>query len=328
MIERRFVRPEDLAELVGAVYGSARRVAALERLAGGSKKGVYRLALDDGATAVLYVWSDAENYWPAGAPVAGPFAEASGFDLFEAATSTLDSIGVRTPEVVFADNTGRYLPADLALVEDLRGGTLEQLIARSPGDAAGALDELGHALAAMSRHTGPRIGKVAHAGRDGDDRAAVRVVLERALDHLSASAARVPEIAVARGRISDHLMTLAAAVSPRREYAVIHGELGPDHVLIDGDGRPVLIDIEGLMYFDVEWEHAFARMRFRSDYGPLRVPGLDEDRLRLYDLAQSLSLVEGPLRIADGDFPDRRFMLDLAAYHTTEVLRMSSSACF
>jgi hypothetical protein len=40
----------------------------------------------------------------------------------------------------------------------------------------------------------------------------------------------------------------------------------------------------------------------------------------LYRLAQSLSLIEGPLRIADGDFPDRDVMVSIAEWHTKEVL--------
>jgi hypothetical protein len=46
-------------------------------------------------------------------------------------------------------------------------------------------------------------------------------------------------------------------------------------------------------------------MRFDQDY-PLLQPGdLDRDRLRLYQLAMHLSLVAGPLRLIDGDYPDR-----------------------
>ncbi|MFD6080789.1 hypothetical protein ACFWG5_35005 [Streptomyces hydrogenans] len=44
---------------------------------------------------------------------------------------------------------------------------------------------------------------------------------------------------------------------PREKSAVAHGELGPGYVLVDAVGAPVLIDLEGLMYFDVEWEHVF-----------------------------------------------------------------------
>ena len=85
----------------------------------------------------------------------------------------------------------------------------------------------------------------------------------------------------------------------------MHGELGPDHVLLDSAGDPVIIDIEGLTYFDAEWEHAFLRLRFDSDYVRLTPPAMDEARVAFYDLAQRISLVQGPLQIAATDYPDR-----------------------
>jgi hypothetical protein len=129
-------------------------------------------------------------------------------------------------------------------------------------------------------------------------------------------------VAAARGRLDDALREAAAAVPPRAGYSLIHGELGPDHVLVDDAGRPVLIDIEGLMFFDVEWEHAFLRIRFGPQYARLRAGGLDDRRGRLYDLAMRLSLVAGPLRLLDGDFPDRAFMTGIVEHNLREALAL------
>ena len=109
-------------------------------------------------------------------------------------------------------------------------------------------------------------------------------------------------------------------MQPRADYRLIHGELGPDHVLIDERGEPVLIDIEGLMFFDVEWEHVFLRLRFGERYRSLGEDGLDEERLRFYRLAMHLSLIAGPLRLLDGDFPDREPMLRIAEYNIGRAL--------
>lgn len=61
---------ERLAGAARAALGGGRRLEAVERLAGGSKKGVYRLVMDDASTAVAYVWDDGENYWPFGGRLA------------------------------------------------------------------------------------------------------------------------------------------------------------------------------------------------------------------------------------------------------------------
>ncbi|WP_235854735.1 phosphotransferase family protein [Nonomuraea aridisoli] len=156
--------------------------------------------------------------------------------------------------------------------------------------------------------------------RSADATPASQTVLRWALRELAEAASRVEPIGEIRGRLEDDLRRMAAALPPRETHGLIHGELGPDHVLIDERGEPVLIDLDGAMYFDVEWEHVFLRFRFGPHYDRLRVEGLDEARMRFYRLAQHLSLVAGPLRLLDGDFPDREFMMGIVRHHLAEVL--------
>lgn len=326
MTTRQFMQEEQLSAVVHAAFGSARRLLDVHRLTGGSKKGVYRLGLDDGSSSILYVWNADENYWPeSNTSDSDPFADASGLDLLESAHAALDAAGVRVPKLLLVDRSKTIAAADLALAEDVPGGTLEALIRRDPQAAAVPLRELGAMLQAMQRHRSPALGKVAlvAAGTAPQDRRAEQVALERALLHLAAVAGRVPALAEIHDRIADRLRELARRVTPRASYSLIHGELGADHVMLDAAGRPVIIDIEGVMYFDAEWEHAFTEMRLGAAYADLDARfDLDPARTGLYVLAQSLSLIEGPLRIADTDFPGRAFMLEIAAGHTKKVLQL------
>jgi aminoglycoside phosphotransferase (APT) family kinase protein len=318
---------EQLAGAARAALGGRRRLEAVERVAGGSKKGVYRLVMDDATTAIAYLWDDAENYWPTAEgddDLTDPFSPGLGLDLFQAAHARLDALGVRVPAIRLVDRDGAHCPADLAIVEDLQGENLEELLARSPGAAAPVMDRLAESLGAMRGHRAPAYGKVAVVDGGGTSRgtSCEGVVLDRALRDLAEAASRDPRVAAARDRLEERLLGLAAAVRPRAEYAVVHGELGPDHVLVDADGNPVAIDIEGSMYFDVEWEHVFLQIRLHDAYQPLRVGGLDEDRLALYMLAQRLSLTAGPLRLLDGEFPDRVFMAGIAEHNLKQALKL------
>jgi aminoglycoside phosphotransferase (APT) family kinase protein len=312
-----------------AALGGGRRLEAVERVAGGSKKGVYRLVMDDATTAVAYLWDEAENYWPAAEgddDLTDPFSPGLGLDLFEAAHARLDALGVRVPVIRLVDRAGGHCASDVVVVEDIPGENLEHLLTRDPRAAGPAMRRLGEALAAMRCHRAPRYGKVAVVDGGGTScgTSCEGVVLERALRDLAEAASRDPRIAAARDRLEERLTDLAAAVRPRAEYVVVHGELGPDHVLVDADGNPVMIDIEGSMYFDVEWEHVFLRIRLGDAYRALAlaVDDLDEDRLALYMLAQRLSLTAGPLRLLDGDFPDRAFMAGIAEYNLKEALKL------
>lgn len=320
---RAFLRPDDLRDLVADQFGTDRRLAALDRLTGGSKKGVYRLGLDDRTTVIVYVWAAGENFWPP-APVVpdDPFTDASGAELFAAGYAALTAAGVRTPRLLMLDRDGRYHPADLALVEDVGGTTLETLMEQDPAAAARPLSTLGDALRRMHSTRGSSYGKIAaiDRGEAPQARRTEDVIQDRALGHLDAAAARDARLAAARERIGDHVRRLRGAVTARQEYGLIHGELGPDHVLVTPAGEPAMIDIEGLTFFDVEWEHAWLRMRFGDAYPALHPVELDAHRLEFYRYAQVLSLIEGPLRIAGTDFPGRQWMLDLAEWNITKAL--------
>ncbi|MFG3049956.1 phosphotransferase family protein [Kitasatospora sp. NPDC048239] len=324
---REAVGREQLTGVARAAFGAGRGLAGVSRLRGGSRKGVYRLAFDDGSSAIAYIWDDAENYWPGASAdgagsLADPLAHASGVELFESAHRRLAAVGVRTPRVHLVDRSGSHYPADVAVVEDVPGEHLEALLERDPPAAEATLARLAEALDVLRGQTGPGFGKLAHVDRGGVSRggSCERLVLDRALADLAEAAARDARVATARGRLEEQLHVRAEAVRPRARYGLVHGELGPDHVLVDQAGEPVLIDIEGLMYFDVEWEHAFLRIRFGDHYHRLPSAGLDERRLALYALAMRLSLVAGPLRLLDGDFPHREAMAAIAEYNLREAL--------
>lgn len=319
-VARKPLKPEDLAPLARAALGPTRTLTAVTRLRGGSKKGVYRLTFDDTTTAVAYVWSPDEDYWDQPDPdPRDPFSHASGLDLFTASHDRLAAAGVRTPRLLHADPA-----AQAAVVEDLPGDSLEEALHRAPDAARPALEQLAEALDTLRGCASARYGKVALIDNGGSSHgtSCAQLVTDRALADIAETAVRDPRIATARDRLEEAVRSLAAEVSHRAEHSLVHGELGPDHVLLDAEGRPALIDIEGLMYFDAEWEHAFLRQRFGPHYDTLRAPGLEEHRLRLYRLAMHLNLVAGPLRLLEGDFPNPGPMRAIAEYNLVRVLEL------
>jgi hypothetical protein len=326
--ERGFADVESMRPVVHAAFGSSRSLLRVERLAHGSKKGAYRLTMDDGTTSLVYVWDGSEDYWqgvlPEGADdPADPFSHASGLALFEAAARRLASAGVRCPELLLADQSRTLYPADIAIVEDVAGGSLEALLENDPTAAGRPLSVVAGWLAAMSAVRSPSPGKVAFidAGGRPPVTACEKIMLDRALAQLTEIAGRDRRAAGARGGLEQVLHALADPIEPRAAAALVHGELGPDHVLVDHRGEPVLIDIEGAMYFDVEVEHVWMRMRFGEHYAKLRRSGLDEDRLRFYQLCMHLDLVAGPLRIADTSHPERDWFRSLAEHHLQRALK-------
>ncbi|MEV6495971.1 phosphotransferase family protein [Streptomyces prunicolor] len=330
---RKTLTRTDLAPFAHAIGHTLNDVT---RLRGGSKKGVYRLTFQDRSTAVAYVWSPDEDLWDAGpGDPRDPFSHASGLTLFTAAANRLAAAGVRAPRLLHADPTHTHLPADVAIVEDLPGGTLEDLLNGAPAAVPkakakeDALERMAALLDTLHSCTGPSFGKVAVVDNGGSSYggSCAAAVVERALSDLGELPARDPRAAAAHPQLADGIRMLAAQVQPRTEPpTLIHGELGPDHVRVTPDGDLALIDIEGLMYFDVEWEHVFLRLRFGHHYDALRTEGteaLDANRLSLYRLAMHLSLVAGPLRLLDvGDFHDPEFMRGIAEHNLQQALSL------
>ncbi len=325
----RRVTREDLAGATAAALGSRRRLEGVARLAGGTTKGVYRLTMEDGATVIAYLWEESQNYWPQ-APnendVADPFSPGNSIDLFATAHSRLASLGLRVPDIYLLDRDRAYYPADIAILEDFPGEDLLAFWERDPAAAEPTLARLREGLAAMRDYRGRAPGKVSFVDAGGTPRwpTCEEAVLALGLRCVAEATERDRRIAGNRERLKDRLGELAAKVQRRSEYSVVHGELGLDHILVDADGNPVIIDIEDLMYFDVEWEHVHMQVRLGRDWAAtVGVDDLDQDRLALYMLAQRLFLVAGPLRLLDGDFPDRAFMRSIIEHNLSHALALS-----
>lgn len=304
---RKFLTRDDLIDPVRAAFGSDRRPRDVTRLQGGTSKGVYRITLDDGSTTMAYRWHPEESFWPArSGPDNGPFGADVGRAAFVERNRLLTGLGVRVPKLIHVASS-----TDLALVEDLPGGTLEALLERDVAQGHAALEHLASMLRIMHSHT---------ATVSVSEPPPEQFITERGRRSLAVAAARVPRIAAVQDRLAEELSARSAAVTPRGHTGLIHGELGPDHVLLDSTGGPALIDIEATMFFDVEWEHAFLELRFGDCYPLLRTVPLDPARMQLSRLVQYLSLVAGPLTLLDGDFPNREGMLDIVAWNTERVL--------
>lgn len=129
--------------------GAACRIVGVDRLRGGSKKGVYRIRLKGAETASVIVcrWADGENFWPGAAEDdrKDPFAPASGLVPFRAARHRLEEIGARVPHLLLADHTKQRYAADIAVVEDIPGGTLEALFGPCPARSRPATPRSLHA---------------------------------------------------------------------------------------------------------------------------------------------------------------------------------------
>ncbi|WP_336785346.1 phosphotransferase family protein [Paenibacillus sp. MMO-177] len=317
---------QDLENYLNRAVLAERKVKTVNRLHGGAQKAVYKVSCDDGFTCILYVWDPSENFILRDDTIESrlkTLGASFGAELFEYNHKYMSQLGVSLPNVLCVDRTKSSYPFDFAIVEDVGNMDLPNYILNYPESKKEVLEKLNDMLIKMHTHTTGSYGQLNKAADIVNQSSTLEeVVLDHSLQDLEYLSENVASIRKNKDRLTEVLYSLYDAVPPRKEYGLIHGELGPDHVFVRSNGEPVLIDIEGVKFFDIEYEHSFMEFRFLDDYNNLRNDNLDAHRLRFYKLHLHMSYASGPLRvIQQGDFPNIAFMRDIADYNLKSTLR-------
>jgi aminoglycoside phosphotransferase (APT) family kinase protein len=288
--------------------------ADASRLGGGTSKGVYRVCGPDSRSVIVYRWHPDEDRWPADdEPEGKAAASAEGRQRFLAAHRELASIGLRVPAIHAEQVHDAEVEGDLAVVEDLGDRMLAAVLEQGAGERDRMID--GFAVMVQRLHSRQRSRPGALGSSDADGPwAAFHEEIVRVAERDLVTAQDHPVLRSILSRLRELLADLAQRIRPRERWSLLHGELGPDHVLVPPDGRPCMIDIEGMRYGDVEWEHAYLALRFGPWYERFREVDLDPVRLELYTLTHRLSLVAGPMRLLGEIGPDATFE-DIVAHN-------------
>ncbi|MBD3922060.1 aminoglycoside phosphotransferase family protein [Paenibacillus sp. PR3] len=309
------------------VFGTGYLVTDIARIHGGAQKVVYKIDCRNGFACVLYVWDLSRNYFreeimnDSGSVFQGSY----GGGLFAMNNRCFRQHGIRTP-ALYDLNEGRDRhPFDFALVEYIKGQKAEAYFQHEDPKVR---DELFHRVGSMLSNM-HAIERNHHGNADSNDESNDRPCFEVQRKHAEKALAYASEhMAGVRENYSvllDKLYELEAGIEPRDRYSFIHGELGPDHILIDHEHmQPYLIDIEGAGFFDLEHEHSFLELRFGDFYRYLRNTELDDRRMIFYRYAHHLSLISGGLKLLYRQFPDQQFAKSLAEYHARRAIQMAS----
>ncbi|MDT9725384.1 aminoglycoside phosphotransferase family protein [Xylanibacillus composti] len=310
---------KDLQTYVKNVLGSSYEVKQATRLHGGAQKVIWKVDATNGFSCVLYVWELAENYFEEDIVRGGIHAQTYGSEPFRRAHDEMGKLGVRVPVLYDLNQERDKYPFDYALVEYIEGRKAESYMQHADKRVQ---DDVFERLGAMVQHMHTRERK--EYGVPGLEAKAAdchHILLENARIQLSYLIEHEDTIREHRNKLLDVLAELASNIRPRRRYGWIHGELGPDHVLVNDLLEPCLIDIEGAQYFDIEHEHAFLQLRFGEHYRYFSTDRLDPDRMRFYRFHHHISLTSGGLKLLHRGFPDQAFAERLAAYHAACLLQ-------
>ncbi|GFN34148.1 hypothetical protein PCURB6_44080 [Paenibacillus curdlanolyticus] len=233
--------------------------------------------------------------------------------------------GIQTPALYDLNNDRSRYPFDIALVEYIQG---QKVKAYFQHEDIKVQDELFQRIGSMlsNMHAIQRD----YYGNVGEDRSNDRPCYEAQRKHaeqaLSYASEYMGDVRDNYSRLLDNLYELEAEIEPRSRNGFIHGELGPNHILINDKMQAYLIDIEGAGFYDLEHEHSFLELRFGEWYRYLSQDKLDPNRMGFYRYCHHLSLMSGGLKLLHRHFPDQQFAKGLAEYHARcaiQIIRKS-----
>jgi aminoglycoside phosphotransferase (APT) family kinase protein len=311
----------EVRRLLAETFGQTCHLERVEVFKAGARKQVYFLDLTlPNMRCAMYIWHDLNNY----------FTEREAFEtqsdtqaplLFNANLALFERLGIRTPNVYrFGQLETGYAFALIEYISAKNFTAFSQ--SASPEARDTVLKRIGSMLLTLNNEQRPFPGTVlAEASlqfvpcSDG--------ILERALLELRVSASHHAVVAQHFERIDTKLRTMSSELQPRTSYRLIHGELGPEHILIAQENdEPCFIDIEGAHFFDVEAEHALLSYRFGLDLYQtyFQRDDLDQDRMRFYRFALLVSFVFAGSRFLAKNFHDQEWAQGLFDHSLEQVL--------
>ncbi|WEK56420.1 MAG: phosphotransferase [Candidatus Cohnella colombiensis] len=295
-------------------FGNSYLVANATKMHGGAQKVVYKIDCINGFSCILYVWDLAANYFQEEIANEDLNARSYGSDLFEVNNRFLTEIGVQTPALYDLNKERSRYTFDYALVEYVNGHKAEDYFHHSdPRVQDQVFERVGHMLTGMHANERQIYGK---PNQISNNRESCHLLqLENAKIQLSYASQHIEGIRANQSKMLEKLYELESQIDPRSRYGFIHGELGPDHILVTDSFEPYLIDIEGAEFFDIEHEHSFLEFRFGDFYRYLKHDNLDTNRILFYRFHHHISLTSGGLKLLHRGFPDQQFAQGLIDHH-------------
>lgn len=312
-----------LQEYVKKVFGNSYSVTKFSKLEGGAQKVVYKLDCTGGFSCILYVWDLTMNYFREEIITDQMHAQSYGSEYFEKNNRYLIEHSIRTPLLYDMNRNRDQYDFDYALVEYIAGDAAEAYFEHSdPGVKEHIFQQIGEMVRTMHRGESVTYGKPDQGQSVSVQKACHLNQLYNGIAQLSYAAEYHEVISKNQGKLLDKLYELESRITPRRRYGFIHGELGPNHIMVTGERlEPCLIDIEGAEFYDIEHEHSFLEMRFGGFYRYLKNEQLDENRMRFYKFHHHLSLVSGGLKLLQRGYPDQQLARAILDCHTEYALQ-------
>lgn len=322
-MDKCFIDFQELSLKAKNVFGPDCIVKNVIRLYGGAQKGTYKIQCANNFLFVLYIWDKKTNYFSRYRNKNDIF-RSTGADLFLYNHKLLSSYNIPVPKLYYIDMTKETYDFDYAFVEYISGKEIEKYMDSSRSEVKhlfASLSEYIKKLHSIKRDFAGTVNAPQRKGFKCEEY--IYSVIEDDMNYLIRNCS---EVALKEEVIRNVYKSLYKNIKPRKEYELIHGELGPNHVYVDEKQKLYFIDIECVKYFDKEYENSFLEFRFGEFYKYLEEENLDRDRMKFYKLANHISCLTGALKLTKEDYYDMEDVYRMISYNLKQV--SSCDSCY
>jgi hypothetical protein len=257
---------------------------SLTEVRAGIGKQVYKINTDSDIF-MLYLW-----HKPYDGTLTENIAEGceylyrDGYDCFLYNTKLLTDIGIKVPAII---NT-RHYEVNYAVVEFFHGKNMDEY-QETGGDIKNISEKITEMMTKMDNHTRSWYGSPLID--NAIDISSEQLMFNYYSHELDIAAGFDKQVKVLQPSIQQVLSTHFNKVNigVKEEYSLVHGELMPPHIFILNNGKIGLVDIEGLKYFDKEFDWAVLDMMYD---GEIKLPSdINSKRLDFYKLCLKIGYI-------------------------------------
>ena len=316
-MEQCLMGKEDLREIMREIFKREYQINSITRIPGGAQKGTYKVECSEQFSCVLYIWDESLSYFKS-VHTKEAFISNSAY-LFEKNYDLLTSYNIRVPKIYHIDLSKTKFPFEYALAQYIEGGELESLMHTSQVDIPLIMRDLKDNIRKLHSIKSSRVGDLKYTrGEDFSCKEYTKQSLDKALMYLFQNYEPVSKL---KRELIDISNQLYNHIKERKDYSLIHFELGPNHVMVDKEGKTYLIDFEGMKYFDLEYEYSFLKLRYGKYYPSLRSMPVDNHRIKYYLLHHHIMAIEGAHQLITKDYYDLADAREMIEYNYGAILR-------
>ena len=300
------------------VFGESYIVEKIDRLYGGAQKGTYKVKCINGFEFVLYIWDERTSYFSKYEDKRDLF-RTRGADLFLSNHRVFENNKVPVQNLYYIDMSKEIYGFDYAFVKYISGKEIEAYMNESEVYVKQLFMALGDSIRKLHMIKRDYAGIIDEPQKE--EFKCEDYILSNVENDMNYLIKNCSEIADNRNELKQSYISLYKNIKPRKEYVLIHGELGPNHVLVDESNDICIIDIECAKYFDKEYENSFLEFRFGDYYKYLKEENLDLDRMKFYKLSHHIGCLAGAVKLTKEEYYDMEDVNGMIKYNLEQILR-------